>query len=57
MRTCVNAATEKYSKPVSFYAEKIDSFVRANGSSKANREAVAVILRRHRDQDASTSSK
>lgn len=57
MRTQVPAPSEKYSKPVSFYIDRIDAFVGANGSSKANREAVALILRRYRDKDSSTNPK
>jgi hypothetical protein len=50
MRTHVSAPSEKYSKAVSFYMERIDAFVRGNGSSKANREAIALILRRYQDE-------
>jgi len=57
MRTYVPAPSEKYSKPVGFYVEKVDTFVMANGSSKANREAVALILRHYRDKDDSTTPK
>jgi hypothetical protein len=50
MHTYVPSSPDKYSKPVSFYVGRIDEFVRANDSSKANREAVALILRRYRDR-------
>ena len=52
MRTYVCTATEIYSKPVSFYLEKINASVAENGSSKANRDAVALILRRYGDPES-----
>ncbi|MFI5176705.1 MAG: hypothetical protein ACHQKY_17735 [Terriglobia bacterium] len=57
IQTHFPAPSEKYSKPVNFYVERIDAFVKANDSSKANREAVALILRRYRDKDDSTTPK
>jgi hypothetical protein len=52
MKTHVPASTERYSKPASFYVEKIDGFTRANAETKANREKDAVILRRYKDPSA-----
>lgn len=57
MRTYVPKSSQKYSKPVQFYLEKVDAFVRANGSSKANREPVALILRRYQDENISDSKR
>jgi len=49
MKTHVPASTERYSKPVSFYVERIDAFTNANADTKADREKVALILRRYKD--------
>lgn len=49
MRTCVHPAAEAYSKPVSFYLDRINASVAEKGSSKTNRESVALILRRYQD--------
>lgn len=57
MRTQVPAPSETYSKPVSFYVDKIDAFTRANADSKANREKVALILRRYKDKEPATAPK
>jgi hypothetical protein len=57
MKTHVPAPGETYSKPASFYVEKIDASTRANGDSKANREKVAVMLRRYKDRQSSTTPK
>jgi hypothetical protein len=57
MGTQVPAPSETYSKPVSFYVEKIDAFTRANADSKADREKVAVILRRYKDKQSAATSK
>lgn len=53
MRAHVPAPAERYSKSASFYVEKIDAFTRANGKSKANREKVALILKRYKDRAGS----
>jgi hypothetical protein len=57
MRTQVTALSETYSKPVSFYVGKIDAFTKANGDSKANREKVALILRRYKDKESAAPPK
>jgi hypothetical protein len=57
MKTHVPASTERYSKPASFYVEKIDGFTRANAETKANREKVALILRRYKDPSAVAAPK
>lgn len=57
MKTHVTAPTEEYSKPASFYVEKIDTFTKANANSKADREKVASILRRYRDRPVSAPAK
>ena len=46
---------ETYSKPGSFYVEKIDAFARDNADSKADREIVASILRRYKDKEAAAT--
>jgi hypothetical protein len=57
MRTHVPAPAERYSRSASFYVEKIDGFTRANGDSKANREKVALILRRYQDKKPAATPK
>ena len=57
IRTQVPAPSETYSKPVGFYIEKIDAFTKANGDSKANREKVALILRRYKDKESAAPPK
>ncbi len=57
MRTEVPAPSETYSKPVNFYVEKIDAFTRANADSKADREKVALILKRYKDKEPATAPK
>jgi hypothetical protein len=57
MRTQVTAPSETYSKPVSYYVEKIDAFTRANAGSKADREKVALILRRYKDKETAAPPK
>lgn len=56
MRTQVPGPLETYSKSAHFYVEKIDAFTKANAGSKANREKVAVILRRYRDKKETTAN-
>jgi hypothetical protein len=55
LKTQVSAPTESYSGSASTYRRKIDAFVKAN--PKLGKEAVAVTLRRYRDQDAVTAPK
>jgi hypothetical protein len=55
LKTQVSAPTESYSGSASSYRRKIDAFVKAN--PKQGNEAVAITLRRYRDQDAVTASK
>jgi hypothetical protein len=57
MRTHVPAPAERYSRSASFYVEKIDGFTRANGYSKANREKVALILKRYQDKKPAATPK
>jgi hypothetical protein len=57
MKTHVPAPTERYSKPASFYVEKIDGFTKANADSKADREKVALILRRYKDASVASAPK
>lgn len=57
MRTQVPTPSETYSKPVSFYVKKIDAFTRANADSKADREKVALILRRYKDKKPAATPK
>jgi hypothetical protein len=57
MRTQVPVPSETYSKPVGFYVGKIDAFTKANGESKANREKVAVILKRYKDTESAATPK
>jgi len=57
MRAQVTNPSETYSKPVRFYVERIDAFTRANGESKANREKVALILRRYKDKKPAVTPK
>ena len=54
MKTQVPAPLETYSRSVTFYVDKIDAFARANAESKANREKVALILRRYKDKVSTT---
>jgi len=53
LRTQVPAPTDGYSASPDTYRRKIDAFVKAN--PKLGKEAVAVTLRRYRDQDAAAS--
>lgn len=55
IRTHVPDSQDRYSKPVTFYVEKIDAFARANANSKADREKIASILQRYRDKKAPTN--
>lgn len=55
LKTQVSAPTESYSASASSYRRKIDAFVKAN--PKLGKEAVAITLRRYRDQDAMSSPK
>jgi len=57
MRTQVTAPSETYSKPASYYVKKIDAFTKANAESKANREKVALILRRYKDKKPAATPK
>lgn len=57
MRTHVPGSAETYSKPASFYVGKIDAFTRANADSKADREKVALILRRYKDKESAATPK
>jgi hypothetical protein len=53
LRTQVLPPTDSYSASPDTYRRKIDAFVKAN--PKLGKEAVAVTLRRYRDQDAAAS--
>jgi hypothetical protein len=57
MKTHFPASTEMYSKQPSFYVGKIDGFTRANAETKANREKVALILRRYKDPSVASAPK
>ena len=50
-RTYVNPPSATYSKPVSYYVDKISTYIRSN--PQADDEAVATILARFRDQQKS----
>jgi hypothetical protein len=55
LKTQVATPTESYSASAGSYRRKIDSFVRAN--PKQGKEAVAITLRRYRDQDSASAPK
>ena len=48
MRTSVNQPSETYSRPISYYADKISAYIQTH--PKADGEAVATILSRFRDR-------
>jgi hypothetical protein len=53
LKTQVSDPTESYSKSASSYRRRIDAFVRSN--PKLGKEAVAITLRRYRDEDAANA--
>lgn len=57
LTTEIPDSRETYSKSVDFYVQKIDAFTKANANSKLNREKVANILRRYKDNKSNTNLK
>jgi hypothetical protein len=54
MNNRIDPKTDSYSRPVSYYQKKIDAYIKAHPNS--DDEAVANILHRYRDENATTPS-